>query len=438
MAYFSPHSDAAIRQANWDASKVGEKLYHDIEAHASSVRSAKLSEIVANFEFILYVTHRNLFDLQKQLTEALTEPVESLFEAGEKGTWASIRKLLKRETEAATSDFLTATASFELNQATIDRLLQNLRDYTRSMVEKKAREEARKVPIRMNYRFLTVFHFDSKPTKKEDIITKAKDAGSASLKLLSVLAAIQLDEESDEIQLDEDSDGTVTVPFTKDRSIGDSADPLASSTWKKVPPKNTLITPMQCKSLWRQFREVTDPMVRQAILELEDREATPPKKDPKPTPPEGNTLLDIVAVVGVVGATVGVAVGPVGVAVGAAGGAAVGAVAWALNEESDDIQLDEESSGTVAVPFTQDRSIGDSVDPLASSTWKKCKSLWRQFKAETDPMVARAISQLEECDLQEKRDRKVIHRRRRKQVLLGALGLGALGLGFREGFLGLR
>ncbi|XP_059643308.1 protein ROOT HAIR DEFECTIVE 3 homolog 2-like [Cornus florida] len=320
--------DAAIRQANWDASKVGEKLYHDIEAHASSVRSAKLSEIVANFE--------------KQLTEALTEPVESLFEAGEKGTWASIRKLLKRETEAATSDFLTATASFELNQATIDRLLQNLRDYTRSMVEKKAREEARKVPIRMNYRFLTVFHFDSKPTKKEDIITKAKDAGSASLKLLSVLAAIQLDEESDEIQLDEDSDGTVAVPFTKDRSIGDSADPLASSTWKKVPPKNTLITPMQCKSLWRQFREVTDPMVRQAILEL---------KDPKPTPPEGNTLLDIVAVVGVVGAAVraavgpvgvavgaaggaavGAAVGPVGVAVGAAGGAAVGAMAWALSK----------------------------------------------------------------------------------------------------------
>ncbi|XP_059624938.1 protein ROOT HAIR DEFECTIVE 3 homolog 2-like [Cornus florida] len=251
--------DAAIRQANWDASKVGEKLYRDIEAHASSVRSAKLSEIVANFE--------------KQLTEALTEPVESLFEAGGKGTWASIRKLLKRETEAATSGFLTATASFELNQATIDRLLQNLRDYARSMVEKKAREEAGKVLIRMKDRFSTVLNHDadSMPrvwTEKEDIRAITKDARSASLKLLSVLAAIQLDEESDKIEnvlLLSLMDGTVAVPSTQDRSIGASADPLASSTWKEVPPKNTLITPVQCKSLWRQFKAETEYMVTQAI-----------------------------------------------------------------------------------------------------------------------------------------------------------------------------
>lgn len=42
--------DAAVRHANWDASKVRDKLRHDIDSHASSVRTAKLSEITTNFE----------------------------------------------------------------------------------------------------------------------------------------------------------------------------------------------------------------------------------------------------------------------------------------------------------------------------------------------------------------------------------------------------
>uniref|UniRef100_A0A5B7BVP3 Putative Root hair defective 3 GTP-binding protein (RHD3) isoform 2 n=1 Tax=Davidia involucrata TaxID=16924 RepID=A0A5B7BVP3_DAVIN len=252
-------ADAAIQRANWDASKVREKLRRDIEAHASSVRSAKLSKIIANFE--------------KQLTEALTEPVESLFEAGGKDTWASIRKLLKHETEAAVSGFSTAVDSFELDQSTFDKMVQNLRDYGRSLVEKKAREEAGKVLIRMKDRFSTVFNHDndSMPrvwTGKEDIRTITKDARSASLKLLSVLAAIRLDEKPDKIEnvlFSSLTDGTVAVPSSKDRSIGASADPLTSSTWEEVPSKNTLITPVQCKSLWRQFKAETEYTVTQAI-----------------------------------------------------------------------------------------------------------------------------------------------------------------------------
>jgi hypothetical protein len=90
--------------------------------------------------------------LQKQLKLALTEPVESLLEAGQKDTWASIRKLLKRETEVAVAKFSTTIAGFELDQATVDKMVQNLRDYARNLVEKKAREEAGKVLIRMKDR----------------------------------------------------------------------------------------------------------------------------------------------------------------------------------------------------------------------------------------------------------------------------------------------
>ncbi|WCJ28460.1 Protein ROOT HAIR DEFECTIVE 3 [Euphorbia peplus] len=252
-------ADAAIKQADWNASKVREKLRRDIEEHASSTCSLKLSELTTKYE--------------KQLTDALTGPVESLIETGGDETWASIRNLLKRETDIAVSEFSKAVASFELDESAVETMVQNLRDHARNIVEKKAKEEAGKVLIRMKDRFSTVFSHDkdSMPrvwTGKEDIRAITKDARSASLKLLSVMSALRLDEKPDKIDNVLTSslmDGTVAVSSSRDRSIGATLDPLASSSWEEVSPKDTLITPVQCKSLWRQFKAETEYTVTQAI-----------------------------------------------------------------------------------------------------------------------------------------------------------------------------
>ncbi|XP_052885877.1 protein ROOT HAIR DEFECTIVE 3 homolog 2-like [Gossypium arboreum] len=131
-------ADAAIKQANWDASKVKEKLHRDINAHALSVQDAKLSELMVSYE--------------KQLGQSLSEPVESLFDNAGRDTWASIRKLLTRETEIALSEFSAAISSFGLDRSTVEKMLQDLKDYARNVVERKAREEAGKVLIRMKDR----------------------------------------------------------------------------------------------------------------------------------------------------------------------------------------------------------------------------------------------------------------------------------------------
>ncbi|GAV78733.1 RHD3 domain-containing protein [Cephalotus follicularis] len=256
-------ADAAIRQVHWDSSKVREKLRRDVNAHASSVQNAKFLELIASFE--------------KRLDASLTEPVESLFEAGGNDTWTLINKLLKHETEMAVSEFLRAIAGFDLDQANIQTMVQNLRDYARNVVEKKAREEAGKVLIRMKDRFSTVFNHDddSMPrfwTGKEDIRKITKDARSASLKILSVMAAIRLDEMPDKIEdvlFSSLMDGTVAIPSSQERIIRTATDLLASSTWEEVSPKNTLITPVQCKSLWRQFKAETEYTVTQAIAAQE-------------------------------------------------------------------------------------------------------------------------------------------------------------------------
>lgn len=248
-------TDVAIKQVDWNATKIREKLRRDIEVHANFLRCAKISELKTDFE--------------KKLTEALATPIESLFDTAGGDTWASIRNLYRRETENAVCGLSTSLSGFELDELTLESLLTDLRNYARSMVEKKAREEAGKVLIRMKDRFSTVFSHDNDfmPrvwTGKEDIKAITKDARAAALKTLSVLAAIRLDEKTDHIENVLYS-SFLDHPVSKARSIEASTDPLSSNAWDEVKLNDMMISPVQCKSIWRQFIAETEYTVTQAI-----------------------------------------------------------------------------------------------------------------------------------------------------------------------------
>lgn len=126
--------------------------------------------------------------------------------------------------------------------------------------------------LEIYFRFSTVFNHDNDSlprvwTGKEDIRTITKDARAAvildgflingrsttcsmiisdfsftitlvqSLRLLSVMAAIRLDEKPDKVEsllFSSLMDGTAAASLPRDRSIGDSVDPLASSMWEEV------------------------------------------------------------------------------------------------------------------------------------------------------------------------------------------------------------
>lgn len=253
-------ADAIIDQATWDSSKVRDKLRRDIDAHVASVRAAKLSELTTVYE--------------TKLNEALSAPVEALLDGANDDTWPAIRKLLWRETETALSGFSSALSGFEMDEESMEKMLSKLRDYARGVVESKAKEEAGRVLIRMKDRFSTLFSHDSDSmprvwTGKEDIRAITKTARSSSLKLLSVMAAIRLDDEADSIEKTlalalVDSKGSAST----NKSFP-SVDSLASSTWDEVPATKTLITPVQCKTIWRQFKTETEYTVTQAIAAQE-------------------------------------------------------------------------------------------------------------------------------------------------------------------------
>ncbi|KAB1226343.1 hypothetical protein CJ030_MR1G002813 [Morella rubra] len=129
--------EAAIRQANWDASNVRDKLRGDVDEHASAVRSSQLAKLRTTYE--------------EQVPIELKEPVKCLLrEASQEDVWASIRNLL--QTLTAVSEFSNAVDEFDFDQAAVDTLVQEIRDYARSLVEVLAREESRDVVIFMKDR----------------------------------------------------------------------------------------------------------------------------------------------------------------------------------------------------------------------------------------------------------------------------------------------
>ncbi|KAG6517479.1 hypothetical protein ZIOFF_020871 [Zingiber officinale] len=219
--------DATIEHARWDPSKVRDKLLRDVDAHLALVRAAKLSQITALYE--------------EKLSKALLEPVEALLDVASDESWPTIRKLLQKETSSALSSFSSELSTFDLDNATVSKMCIKLEDYAKSVVESKAREEAGRVLIRMKDRFSTLFSHDadSMPriwTGKEDIKAITKTARFASLKLLSVMTAIRLDDEKDKIQdtlsaalLDASSGGATE---STNRSI-QRIDRLASSSWEE-------------------------------------------------------------------------------------------------------------------------------------------------------------------------------------------------------------
>ncbi|CAH9052320.1 unnamed protein product [Cuscuta europaea] len=248
--------DAAIDQANWDSSKVKDKFKRDVDAHIVAVRAAKLDELTTLNE--------------KKLDEALSGPVESLLDGASDDTWPAIRKLLRRETEAAIHVFSAALSGFKMDEETHGDILSRLKDYAREVVETKAREEAGRVLMRMKERFSTIFSHDTDSiprvwTGKEDIRAITKTARLSSLKILSVMAAIRLDDDADNISKILTLDLLDGKPGVAANKSITSLDPLASSTWDYVEPSKTLITPVQCKTLWRQFKTETEYTVTQAI-----------------------------------------------------------------------------------------------------------------------------------------------------------------------------
>lgn len=205
----------------------------------------------------------------KQFTDVLADEVQSLLEAGEADTWVSVRNLLASKTDVAESELSNAHVDFEVPRSEIDKRLGYLKENARSVVERKARESAAtgRVLMRMKDRFAKVFNHDENSksgawTSEQNIEEIERNALSASLKILEIMAAIRLDQTTDQIEhalFSSLMDGNGAVPAS-----GATPDLLTSNAWEEVSPNATLLTPVECRSLWMQFKADIKYIINQA------------------------------------------------------------------------------------------------------------------------------------------------------------------------------
>ena len=227
---------------------------------------------------------------EKNLEAALGEPTASLLDAATPDTWPAISRLLEQEVEAATLRLSEAISGYKPSKEEQASMLNSLARHGRNIVEKKAREEAGRAIIRMKDRFSSVFTHDpdNMPRvwgEEHDVRAITRDARASSLKLLAVLAVVRLDEQdiqkNDKVESSlmalvgdaPDNASQRTTPRTtfaannttvvEEKSTGLHA--LAVSTWPGVSSNNTLISPVQCKSIWRQFQAETEYAISQAL-----------------------------------------------------------------------------------------------------------------------------------------------------------------------------
>ncbi|QHN76158.1 uncharacterized protein DS421_19g641430 [Arachis hypogaea] len=142
-------------------------------------------------------------------------------------------------------------------------MIERLEDYARVVVEEKVRGEAENVVMRMKICFESRF-LNCLCMGKDDIPKATNSARRYCLTLLSILAAIRLDDDDD----DTDDIKEKLEAELLDSSSSSSAkfDPvwLASDSWEQIPSCRTLIGPRSCKKVWDQFMQESEIFISKA------------------------------------------------------------------------------------------------------------------------------------------------------------------------------
>ncbi|KAG0557827.1 hypothetical protein KC19_11G159900 [Ceratodon purpureus] len=262
-------ADASVPQASgaWNPSRAREKLTRDINAHAQSLRAERIQALTSKWE--------------KHLEDGIGESVAALLDAAPPDSWASIRELVASEIDRATAALATALKGYEPSREEEAGILKGVSKHSRTIVEAKDREATSQALIRMKDRFQSTFGHDEDSLPRvwgdeHDIRAITKAARISALKMLAVIAALRLNPGATEdgvedalLSLVNDSDASSESSESSNR--GSPSNALASSAWPGVAPEDTMLTPTQCRSLWRQFRAETEYAISQALSAQEAR-----------------------------------------------------------------------------------------------------------------------------------------------------------------------
>eukprot|EP00899_Mesostigma_viride_P026035 jgi/Mesvir1/6616/Mv12750-RA.2 len=287
-------ADMVAAGSGWDVSITLGKLRKDMEAHTDSVREERLKAIEA--------------EAQAKLRALLAEPVASVIDTAPTDMWACLRTLMRETVGRQVAALGELVEGYELADRGAE-MKERLWQLGKDLVADRIKEAISSVHVRVRERFNQKFIKDSNGmprlwNPKDNIPAITRAAKVAAARLLATLAVWRLDADDDGsieqlvLQLvDEDATGAAAQGTTPTPAVNATSSPgalasgvatagggdakgaapkekglrrvISMTTWENVDPEKVLLSPVQCKTIWRSFDSEVTFSVSQALVTQE-------------------------------------------------------------------------------------------------------------------------------------------------------------------------
>ncbi|KAK9834006.1 hypothetical protein WJX81_002422 [Elliptochloris bilobata] len=258
---------AEVPSSGWDAAAEVQAAEADVDALIADATQRKVAEVAAA--------------AQKGLAAAITGPAIALLESLPDDLWARLLRLLASALRTATQSVEAGLSGYALGSKARAALDAQLQGFARKRLEAHVREAANTALPRMKERFTEVFSRDEAGLPRSwgpsaNVPAAARDARLAAARVLAQLAVLRLDHPS---PADGDAVERAVLALAADKAAalsppeagvggipegGEAFDLVAAAEWPGVAEGAVLLTPPQCRALWRQFASDSAYSVQQA------------------------------------------------------------------------------------------------------------------------------------------------------------------------------
>ncbi|CAL8460688.1 g219 [Coccomyxa elongata] len=281
LAFFQEGLRAlVVPGTSWDTVHAIEDVSRDIDAYINKLRFEKVAEVGKRAE--------------KSLVAGLAGPSSALLDSCPSDLWPRLGRLLSSSLGKASQVVEEGLHGYEVPQPDLEALHKQLANFGRARIESAAREAANTALPRMKERFTEVFSKDEGGMPRTwgpraNIQAANQKARLAAAQLLAQLAVLRLDTaqegEADVVeQAVLEHAGEVPSSSGADLSArpagGGAFDMVAAADWPGLPEHMVLLSPSQCRTLWRQFSSDTSYAVQQAQATQEANRAASNKWPP--------------------------------------------------------------------------------------------------------------------------------------------------------------
>lgn len=265
--------------ASFDAGVREACVSDELPREAKDARARLCEEMDAMHDAtVKTLTQTALSAVQKGLFKALSAPLASLLEDLPPDTWQSARSLKAKQLEEKGAKLEAQLAGLGLSEQALGSCMDALSSYCDETCCNLIEEAAHLAGSRIKGRFTKAFCYDAKGTPrvwnaKADVpavVAAAKQVAANALRLLTVSRLFR----DYDAEFSQGSDISNAIDALAESTPGEAMAPglasmFTSSTWEGVEEDDVLLSPIACKSAWRQMESEISYTVSQALAAQE-------------------------------------------------------------------------------------------------------------------------------------------------------------------------